>query len=600
MAGKISISSRGTPGGNDKEVQFNDAGNFAGGAQLFWDKATDRLGIGDSTPAQQLSLTKSIELLETTASDIGVIYKGATRFLHNYRDAGTNGCNLFLGLLAGNFSLAGAAHQASYNVGIGYYSLTSITSGYGNMGVGYNTLRYVTDGFFNMGIGTEAGERTTTGDENCAIGRRSLRYNVTGNRNTAIGTEALISVLNNSISNNVAIGYKAGKLLVAGGNNNILVGYQAGDNLTTGEKNVIIGYLNALVAAGDSQLNIGGLIFGDLGAIKKVGIGTSVLTERLNVIGGIRLGTSSGTNAGTIRWTGTDFEGYNSGWKSLTGGALGGANTQVQFNDSGVFGGDSGLVYDKTKNMLSVGVPWGAGYPFDSYEGTIEAVSEKGEWGILGASRSSDSGVTGGMRCLGVYGFVKNDSNNSAYALYTEARKTVSTPGGSTSGAEIVILNRYNSQVDVTPSSNPAQATYGLALTSGVTYDAVQDYDASVGLYLDEVGAKFRRGIVMSSSALRDHGGGKYIGIALPSSARIAWVNDNNCIMGNATEIDTLIGNNVISSVTSTKVTFNKEVVITEGIKIGDGGAAASAGMIRWSGTHFLGYNGSAWVQLDN
>lgn len=35
-------------------------------------------------------------------------------------------------------------------------------------------------------------------------------------------------------------------------------------------------------------------------------------------------------------------------------GAPGGANTQVQFNDSGVFGGDAGLIYNKTTNQLSV------------------------------------------------------------------------------------------------------------------------------------------------------------------------------------------------------------------------------------------------------
>lgn len=35
-----------TPGGTDKQVQFNDGGTLAGAAQLYWDKANDRLGIG--------------------------------------------------------------------------------------------------------------------------------------------------------------------------------------------------------------------------------------------------------------------------------------------------------------------------------------------------------------------------------------------------------------------------------------------------------------------------------------------------------------------------------------------------------------------------
>ncbi len=36
-------------------------------------------------------------------------------------------------------------------------------------------------------------------------------------------------------------------------------------------------------------------------------------------------------------------------------GAPGGSNTQLQFNDSGAFGGDSGLTYNKTTNALTVG-----------------------------------------------------------------------------------------------------------------------------------------------------------------------------------------------------------------------------------------------------
>jgi hypothetical protein len=45
----------------------------------------------------------------------------------------------------------------------------------------------------------------------------------------------------------------------------------------------------------------------------------------INTNAGITLGTSSSTTAGTIRWTGTDFEGYDgASWVSLTGGGSGG------------------------------------------------------------------------------------------------------------------------------------------------------------------------------------------------------------------------------------------------------------------------------------
>lgn len=50
-----------------------------------------------------------------------------------------------------------------------------------------------------------------------------------------------------------------------------------------------------------------------------VGIGVTNPLERLDVDGAVRLGASAGNYAGTIRFTGSDFEGYDgSEWKSMT------------------------------------------------------------------------------------------------------------------------------------------------------------------------------------------------------------------------------------------------------------------------------------------
>lgn len=54
--------------------------------------------------------------------------------------------------------------------------------------------------------------------------------------------------------------------------------------------------------------------------------GNLPLSESMNIPGALRIGTTTNSNAGTLRWTGTDFEGYDgSSWKSLTatgGGSL--------------------------------------------------------------------------------------------------------------------------------------------------------------------------------------------------------------------------------------------------------------------------------------
>ena len=41
-------------------------------------------------------------------------------------------------------------------------------------------------------------------------------------------------------------------------------------------------------------------------------------------------------------------------WSTLSTGTPGGSTTQVQFNDAGAFGGDAGLTYDKTNDILTV------------------------------------------------------------------------------------------------------------------------------------------------------------------------------------------------------------------------------------------------------
>ena len=66
-----------------------------------------------------------------------------------------------------------------------------------------------------------------------------------------------------------------------------------------------------------------------------VGIGTSSPAAKLDVAGGIRVAndptTCMGSNAGTIRWTGSMFEGCNgTSWMPLTGGGGGGAKLMNQ------------------------------------------------------------------------------------------------------------------------------------------------------------------------------------------------------------------------------------------------------------------------------
>lgn len=61
-----------------------------------------------------------------------------------------------------------------------------------------------------------------------------------------------------------------------------------------------------------------------------------------------------GTNGYVLQTDGTG----NLGWTAMTGGggngAPGGANTQIQFNDGGLFGGVANLTFDKTTNVMTL------------------------------------------------------------------------------------------------------------------------------------------------------------------------------------------------------------------------------------------------------
>src|SRR5665213_874221 len=133
-----------------------------------------KVGIGTRTPTQMLDVNGSINLPTTISSTIGVIYNGSAPLLHTYTAAGSDGHNLFLGPVSGNFTLSpggGGSYMASGNVGIGPYTLTSLTTGFDNSAFGVTSLAANTTGFANLGIGS-----------------RTLTSNVWGYGNVALGT----------------------------------------------------------------------------------------------------------------------------------------------------------------------------------------------------------------------------------------------------------------------------------------------------------------------------------------------------------------------------------------------------------------------------
>jgi len=184
-------------------------------------------------------------------------------------------------------------------------------------------------------------------------------------------------------------------------------------NATFGMRILYDGVNNKLNIYGD----VNGVLSGPHLTIKRsstqVGIGIINPEQSLDIVGAMRLGTTSTNLSGTMRWTGTDFEGYDgSEWLSMT--TAGdrwsvepGSNTDIFYNEGFVGIGDS------TPN-----------YPLDiehqtaarSVVITNDYTGSQGQYGVLANLENDGTGSK-----VGLYAIVSNGNaspNNSLYGLF--------------------------------------------------------------------------------------------------------------------------------------------------------------------------------------
>lgn len=80
----------------------------------------------------------------------------------------------------------------------------------------------------------------------------------------------------------------------------------------------------------------------------KLGMGTLIPLEKIDIDGAIKIGTTTTTNAGTMRWSGADFEGYDgTDWKSFTLSNWGGTLT---------LSGEPAITYNVANPKVGIGV----------------------------------------------------------------------------------------------------------------------------------------------------------------------------------------------------------------------------------------------------
>lgn len=257
--------------------------------------------------------------IPTTTSTVGIIQQNGNRVFHTF-----NANNVFIGQNSGNLTLSG-----QWCVGVGFQTLSALTSGFNSVGIGYFALNALTSGDNNLGMGTNSLVALTTGSHNVAVGANTLKGSVSDTQNVALGTDALFacdggssnigigrfsladlstgdqnigigvqaSIRNGTGSNNVSIGYFSGQgtfgtsnsqnvfigsssgQAISTGGDNVCVGYQAGNVITSGGSNIIIGSgTDPTGATVSDELNIGDVLFGTLTANQNLTINAATIS----------------------------------------------------------------------------------------------------------------------------------------------------------------------------------------------------------------------------------------------------------------------------------------------------------------------------------
>ena len=316
VGGWSTPASGGTPGGSNGQVQYNASGAFAGDTALIWDPTNNRLGINVPTPVYTLDMTGGAKSTQTRSSG------GATGF-----PAAVTPGSAFVDTVT-------ATGPDVWTAGM-YLAHTFNNAGFTSNG--YTTVLEC-DGLFQGG-----GEGALYG--------LSVDLDV-GGAGTEMADMAGIIVWAGTQAAGTIIQNWSG-IAVHGPPANFVSSQRA----------------YALWSGMAAGTNNWGLYFGTpvkhyLSGSLGIGSGKETPAETIDAAGAIRLGTTSNSNNGSIRYNGTDIEGCTAGtWKSLTAqgsggsGSPGGSNGQIQYNASGAFAGDTALVWNPTDNRLGINVP---------------------------------------------------------------------------------------------------------------------------------------------------------------------------------------------------------------------------------------------------
>ena len=234
----------GSPGGSNKQLQFNNSSAFGGAAGFEYQSGANPNVLIQAQNAAYTPLnlrgasSQSAPLLRFSDSTAQVnaeirVYDQASLYFGYLAGNGASGAgNTVFGSGAGQ-SLSTAINNTfvGYNAGL-------LTTGGANTFVGMQAGIFNTSGARNVFIGQNAGLANTTGSDNAFLGQGTGAANTTGGNLVFIGSGA--GVANTSGTRNVFVGYYAGNLTNTG-YDSTFVGSNAGQKQTSGNSNTYIG-----------------------------------------------------------------------------------------------------------------------------------------------------------------------------------------------------------------------------------------------------------------------------------------------------------------------------------------------------------------------